>query len=315
MPDYDSPGKQSSRVIFTDVFATEGGTVLDFFGNGRSAEQFVSAGLTVTSAEKSQELWPNLERHSAEWGYEPFYGNAVKIKRRFDYVNADFCNNAGTPSRKVLRRLAPFVDKWLAVTVSTDHQINHELQGASATATVPVWMIEATDMNLHYVGRYVRNEKGQTMWIALLTPRDPAARGHQHIAPLTTSREIRRRGYWATPYFRNRFPQLVQHRSNSMTDHAKTRWRERYLANREAILEAERERYHANRERRRANHKLWREANPKAYEEAQVRWRAMNPDYQQSEKIRAYKHEWYMKNRERMIENERQRKLKLKEAA
>ena len=308
---YDSPGKRDSRALFTEVFGTKGGSVLDFFGGGRSAEEFVAAGLTVTSAEVSAELWPELERHSAEWGYEPFYGNAVKLKRRFDYINADFCNNAGTVSRKVLRRLAPFVKEWMAVTVSSDHQINYELQGASATATVPVWMVEATGgMQLEYVGRYVRNEHGQTMWIALLTPR-PITRGNQMLAPMTISREVRRRGYWATPEFRKQFPELVKHRSHSQTERDRASSQAYYKAHRERYLQNSRRNYWSNRAERLEQIRAWQQANPEKYKEAQKRWRdahKSDPEYKarQRERSRA----WYEANRDRAIEQARQSRLR-----
>lgn len=314
---YDSPGKKSARDLVTTVFASTGGTVLDFYGGGRSARAFVEVGLTVTSAEIDRDLHDSLRRDAEAFGYEPFYGRASRIKRTFDCVFADFTGGPSPKTRRELIKLAPMATQWLAVTLSPDRQLDEAVIGPSSAATVPAWVIEATGMRLEYIGRYTRNQYGQWMWIALLTPR-LLRRGRQTMLdPLTVAREIQRRRYWASPGFRERFPNLVNHRQLSLTRREQARSREYYLAHRDEKLAYAREHYAQNREKRRQQHRAWAAANPEKAKAANEEWRKRT-NYSQSEKRKAYRRAYYLANREKAITQARlyrERQREMKEAA
>lgn len=300
---YDSPGKEKARALVTKVFASEGGTVLDFYGGGRSARQFVEAGLIVTSAEIARSLHERLRWDAAIHGYEPFFGRASRIKRHFDCTFTDFTGGPSPKTRRELRVLASRTDKWLAVTLSPDRQLDEFVTGPSSAATVPAWIIEATGMRLEYIGRYIRNEYKQWMWIALLTPRE-SRRGRQTmIDPLTMVREIQTRKYWATDRFRRQFPTLVPHRNHTSTAREAESQHARYMANRDAIKAQELKRYYANREKRLEQQRAWREANPEKVKAIQKRWRQAHPDYFKNRK--EYRRAWYLAHREEQIEKAR----------
>lgn len=310
MPDYDSPGKRKARDLVTAVFASTGGTVLDFYGEspGRSAVQFVDAGLTVTCAEKERKLHADLARDAELYGYEPHFGRASRLDREFDFVFADFCGNASPDNWEELRRLAPKVRQWMAVTISPDHQINEALQGRAAPFTVPVWMHGATGMRLQYIARYVRDDRGQRMWIALLRP-VPYRKGNQSLSGATIARDLERRDYWASPTFRKSFPLLVPHRKQSQTEWGRMMqkgWNaEYYAANRESILQlkadqrledsgAARERakdyYWANHERVLGWKRAWEKANPdklREYHRRSYQKRKDDPEYIAANRARA----------------------------
>lgn len=284
MSNYDSPGKQKARDLVTAVFASTGGTVLDFYGGGRSARQFVGAGLTVTSAELVRSLWPILERDAAVYGYEPFFGRASRIKRTFDWVFADFTGGPSPTTRRELVKLAAMARHGIAVTLSPDRQLDEAMIGPSSAATVPAWVIEATGMRLEYISRYTRNELGQWMWLALLSRRMPIRGSAQQVDVLTIAREIQARRYWATNRFRVEFPSLVIHRRHSQTAAEKDGQRTYYEKNRERYLARARARYYENREERLEQQRAWRVQNPEKYAAAQKRWRERNKDYWRNRK-------------------------------
>jgi hypothetical protein len=301
MNGFDSPGKTKARALVVEVFASEGGTVLDFYGGGRSAAAFVEAGLTVTSAEIDRSLHERLLWDSAIHGYEPFLGRASRIKRDFDHVFADFTGGPSPKTRRELRLLASRTTKWLAVTLSPDRQLDEVMIGPSSSATVPAWLIEETGMRLEYISRYIRNEYRQWMWIALLRPRGHKHGSGQQVDSLTVAREIQRRRYWASPYFRSSFTELVPHRRHSETDSERARSKWYYETNRDTYLARSRAGYYANREKRLAQQKAWNEANPEKAKAAQKRWRDRNPDYQKSDERKAYRRAYYLANRDKAI--------------
>lgn len=232
---YDSDGKRRARDLVVEVAETSGcRTFLDFWGGGASARQATVAGLTVTSAEKDRALQAGLVADAEVNGYSAHLGDAVDIDQKFDFVFADFCGNANPTRFKELGALATKTNRWLAVTLAPDWQMNESMQGDAATFTVPAWLVGATGMRLAYVSRYVRNERGVTMWLVLLEVRPTwshpisksGIRAGTEYDPrsvarhLTLTRPQRGTYYWASPRFAKDFPKLNLRKAAIWRPHA-----------------------------------------------------------------------------------------------
>lgn len=195
---YLSEGKAAFRELLLGLARREGvRSVGTFYGTGIDSRLFAAAGFDVLAAEVNRALHPVMDADAAVNGFRAWHGDAARITERLDMFHADFIGNASGHAFRVLGRIAANTDRWLAVTLATDHQINPWMQGESALYTVPAWLTGASGFTLDYFGRYVRNRGGQTMFVALL--RRDGGRGVAHyVQPIQVARSVTERGYWAS---------------------------------------------------------------------------------------------------------------------
>jgi hypothetical protein len=223
---YDSPGKRAFRELVLAVAKRDGcQTYGTFWGSGIDSRMAVDAGLEVTAAEIVRALHPAMDADASEHGYRAFHGRASRLTDRFDVFCADFCGNASPAAFRELGHIAALTDKWLAVVLTPDHQLDPSMQGEAALYTVPAWLTGATGFTLEYFTRYRRNGRGGVMFAALLARKD--GRGVVHsVQPLQVARSISERGYWASrPMYRTL---LLRHRAEPRTQRTRAVDAERY---------------------------------------------------------------------------------------
>lgn len=227
---YLSAGKQEFRLLLANLAEKDGvRTVGTFYGTGIDSRLFASRGLDVTATEIVRRLWPVMDADADANGFRTFHGNAAKIDQRFDMFHADFIGNASPIAFRTLRRVANITDRWLAVTLAPDHQINPWIQGEAALYAVPAWLTGATGFTLEYFGRYARNGSGQTMFVALL--RRCIGKGNWHpVQALQIAYSVGERQYWSSRTFYE--TELVRHRYAPRNEREKASDRKRYLQHR-----------------------------------------------------------------------------------
>ena len=149
-----------------------------------------------------------------------------------------------------LKALARTTDRWLAVTLSPDHQTDELLTGEIAPATIATWLVAVTGFPLVYLEKYRRNERGQWMWLAILERRAPKfGNSGPAIAPANILRQMSHRGWWATGGFMRQFPSIVPRTSRFYTATAASFARSRYLRHHETLKAYARMRHRAMRAR------------------------------------------------------------------
>lgn len=288
---YDSDGKQAFRSLLLELAKRDGlKTYGTFWGTGIDSRLFAAEGFDVTAAEVVRDKHEAMREDAERYGYSAFCGNARRLDQRFDMFHADFCGNASPGNFRTLRAISEMVDRWLAVTLSPDHQLDPSMQGEAASYTVPAWLVGASDFTLEYLVRYLRNDDGQTMWAAVLQRRHGQGNAHR-IAPVQIAWSIRQRRdgsstYWAS----NRMYTLLR----GVLRHKKplTSWEK---------SEAVKARYWSDPEGARARA---REAYRRLHPNEQLRIRyAIDEDYREAK--RAYHREWWAKNKARFMTPER----------
>jgi hypothetical protein len=263
---YLSDGKQDFRDLLLRLAQHDGlHTYGTFWGGGIDSRMFAAAGFDVIAAEIVQDLHAAMDADAAEHGYRTWHKDAARMPERCEMFHADFMGNASGHAFRTLRRIAANTEKWLAVTLSPDHQINQSMQGESALYTVPAWLVGASGFTLEYFGRYVRNAGGQVMFVALLEGK-PSSRGQRReVHPLQLVRGVTGRGYWARHDLHDRFPDLLPHRKPYYTTRERDRLRERYASDpeyREKMRAASKSSYEANKAAHMAQSAKWAKEHP-----------------------------------------------------
>jgi hypothetical protein len=276
---YESPGKRAFRELVLAVAKRdECQTYGTFWGSGIDSRMAVDAGLEVTAAEIVRALHPAMDADAAEHGYRAFHGRASRLTDRFDVFCADFCGNASPVAFRELGHIAALTDKWLAVVLTPDHQLNSSMQGEAALFTVPAWLTGASGFTLEYFTRYRRNGRGGVMFAALLRHRQGHGNSHR-VQPLQIARSVAARGYWASKPFHE--TRLLTHAQPMPSERTVAQRAEYYTANRERKLSQAREGYQR------------RKHNPDAI----ARDRAHTAEWAKSEKGRAWRKAFDKKRR------------------
>lgn len=298
--DYTAPGKQDFRDLLLAVARhSECRSYGTFWGTGIDSRLFALAGFDVVAAEVTRAKHELMSEDAATGGYRAFRGRAGKLREHVDMFHADFDGGPSPANFREVRRIAAISDRWLAVTLSMDHQRDESMMGEAAFYTIPAWLTGASEFTLEYLSRYKRNEYGQTMWVALLQRRTGKGNSHR-VQPLQVQRGIERRGYWASKALYD--TRLLPHTQPVPSEYTVARQRNYYLENREAKLAWAKDYHAANRERGNEASRRWREANPERQRAATARWyEAHKNDPEQVARRKAYRKEWYAKNREKQL--------------
>ena len=267
---YESEGKQAFRELLLSLARHSGcRTYGTFWGTGIDSRLFASAGFDVMAAEVVRAKHEAMEADAATGGYRAFHGRAGKMSERFDMFHADFDGGPSPANFREVRRIAVITDKWLAVTLSMDHQRDEAMMGESAFYTIPAWLTGASGFTLEYLSRYKRNGYGQVMWVALLRPRLGKGTSHQ-VLPLQIAYSIGERGYWSSRAFYA--TGLMHHRYSPRNEREKETGRRYYQAHRDHYLESSRERWQQrDPEAAYLRHREWTLANPDKTKEYQRR--------------------------------------------
>lgn len=201
MTDYQATGKQEFRnLLLALARQTDVRTYGTFWGTGIDSRQFASAGFEVVAAEVVQAKHDVLRSDALTHGYRGHFGRAGKLTDRFGMFHADFDGGPSPANFREVRRIAAITDRWLAVTLSMDHQRDESMMGEAAFSTVPAWLTGASGFTLEYLSRYRRNRFGQTMWVAILQRREGKGTNHQ-VLPVQIAYSVMARGYWASRRF------------------------------------------------------------------------------------------------------------------
>jgi hypothetical protein len=299
---YDSPGKRAFRELVLAVAKRDGcQTYGTFWGSGIDSRMAVDAGLEVTAAEIVRALHPAMDADASEHGYRAFHGRASRLTDRFDVFCADFCGNASPAAFRELGHIAALTDRWLAVVLTPDHQLDASMQGEAALYTVPAWLTGATGFTLEYFTRYRRNGRGGVMFAALLRRTAERRQGTSHqVLPIQIAYSINVRGYWASRRMYD--TALLRHRYAPKNEREKQAGAEYYAANRERRLSQARAIYQRRKqrpeaiERDRARTAEWAKSETgRAWRRAFDKRRRADPE--RVERIRAYKREWYARKK------------------
>lgn len=299
---YNSPGKQTFRELVLAVAEHDScqsyGTL---WGSGIDSRMAVARGLAVIACEKDRSLHSRMDADADLIGYRVWHHSAGRLDERVDMFHADFCGNASPSNFRELRRIAAITDKWLAVTLSPDHQLNESMQGEAALYTVPAWLTGATGFTLEYFGRYVRNAGGTTMFTALLQRREGHGNSHR-VQPVQVAYSVTVRQYWASKAMYQGFGTLLPHSNPPESEAMRQRAAEYYQEHRAAKLAASRARYEQRKRnpdaivRDRANTARWAKSDRGlAWRREYERKRRLDPD--QGAKKRAYCRAWYARKK------------------
>jgi len=297
---YETPGKQAFRELLFSVSAHDAlASYGTFWGTGIDARLFASAGIDVIACEIVHAKHDALSCDALTYGYRAHLGRAGKLTERLDMFHADFDGGPSPSNFREVRRIAAITDKWLAVTLSMDHQRDESMMGEAAFYTIPAWLTGASGFTLEYLSRYKRNGYGQVMWVALLRPRTGRGTAHQ-VLPIQIAYSIRDRGYWASRRFYEF--DLLAHRYSPRNEREKVTGASYYQANRSRYQDQSRirgkerrmdpEKYARDRARSSAwskspaGHAWWKEYG---------RTRRQDPEYRAKKK--AYHHAWYLRRK------------------
>ena len=229
--DYQAEGKQGFRdLLLALARQTDIQTYGTFWGTGIDARMFSAAGLDVVAAEIVRAKHLRASCDADMHGYRVHLGRAGRLTERFGMFHADFDGGPSPSNFREVKRLAAITDRWLAVTLSMDHQRDESMMGEAAFYTIPAWLTGASGFTLEYLSRYKRNRFGQTMWVGILQRREGKGTAHQ-VLPVQIAYSIGERGYWASRRLYERG--LLRHRYSPRNQREKASDNARYMARRQ----------------------------------------------------------------------------------
>ena len=307
MVDYERAPKRRFTRLLLDVASASGcRTFAGLWGTGGESRLAAAAGLKVLAVDNDPETFAAMTADGGRVGYETFSGNARLLRLHVDMWHADFMSTPNPDNLKTVRHLSHLADKWIAVTLSTDHMKNPEMQGDAIVATLPAWLTFAAEgFTLEYLSTYTRNELGLRMWTAILRRRSGHGNSHR-VQPIQIAWAISHRGYWASAALHADFPGMLPHRTPFWSDDRAEYLKRHYAENRDALLDKSRAFYHAHAAEINARQRAKRaEADPEAREKARAyhrEWRKRHPHTpEQAARREAYRRQYYMDHREEAI--------------
>jgi predicted nucleic acid-binding Zn ribbon protein len=258
---YDNPGKARARAVpmrWLEERVPAHGRYLDLFGGGLSAEMAVGLrpDVEVVSAEMDPDLHPALISQAAQCGYTPHLGDFQTVEGLFDLIYLDLTGNASEKSVQLVVSAKSKLrsDGALVVTISPDHEGDWAVQ-LNRPVTVAALLAQSTRMNVVGLMTYP-NGDGKRMVLVVLH-----GVGHKLFTSARMAEMLERRGFWAGRHGggmawlfgnksqRRRSEEAARQRdrerarryfatSADRREKSRVRSRERYYANRDAILAA-----------------------------------------------------------------------------